>query len=196
MKSLWFRINLYLIVTLYQRTQAIPGFDWGLIEWMLRSLCDIFAALDSVWISNGGWLILYRQLVPHRAYFTLLCRVKSEKIQWIHGCADPRFPLQLWGWDSNQRMWVICVAAPPEYYVRKRYSLMLHAWTLLLHVMLSSVLGITTFARWIASARRTMSHALWSQHNSGLVFWTHVFTSTQQCLIMCRRKDGKANTWW
>ena len=54
--------------------------------------------------------------------------------------------------------------------------------------------GITTFAHWIASARRTMSHVLWSQHNSGLIFWTHVFTSTQQCsiiLIICRRKDCK-----
>ena len=32
MKSLWFQIYLQLIVILYQRTQAIPGFDRGLIE--------------------------------------------------------------------------------------------------------------------------------------------------------------------
>ena len=57
-----------------------------------------------VWISCGGWWILYRQLVPHhanlcldflwrlvnlyrqlvphRAYLTLLCRMKSVKIHW------------------------------------------------------------------------------------------------------------------
>ena len=57
----------------------IPGFDRGLIELMRRALCDIFAASNSVWISYGGWWILYRQLVPHRAYFTLLCRTKSGK---------------------------------------------------------------------------------------------------------------------
>ena len=60
MKSLWFRIYLYLIVTLYQCTQAIPGFDRGLIKLMRRALCDIFAASNSVWISYGGWWILYR----------------------------------------------------------------------------------------------------------------------------------------
>ena len=44
-----------------------------------------------------------------------------------------------------------------------------------------------------------MSHVLRSQHNSGLVFWTHVFISTQKCSIiwiMCRCEDCKANTWW
>ena len=30
---------------------------------------------------------------------------------------------------------------------------------------------ITTVAHWIASARKTMSHTLFSQHYSGLVFW-------------------------
>ena len=50
MKRLGFRIYLYLIVTLYQRTQAIPGFDRGLIELMRIALYDIFA----VWISYGG----------------------------------------------------------------------------------------------------------------------------------------------
>ena len=30
----------------------------------------------------GGWLISYRQLVPHWAYFTLLCWMKSVKIHW------------------------------------------------------------------------------------------------------------------
>ena len=49
-----FRIHLYLIVNLYQRTQAIPGFDRGLIEVMRRALCDIFAASHSVCISYGG----------------------------------------------------------------------------------------------------------------------------------------------
>ena len=44
---------LYLIVTLYQRPQAIPGFDRGLIELMRRALCDIFAASNFVWISYG-----------------------------------------------------------------------------------------------------------------------------------------------
>ena len=62
--------------------QAIPGSDLGLIELMPRALYDKFAASISVWISCGGWWILYRQLVLHRAYFTLLCRMKSVKIQW------------------------------------------------------------------------------------------------------------------
>ena len=42
-----------------------------------------------------------------------------------------------------------------------------------------------------------MSHALWWQHNSSLVFSPHAFKSTQQCLIIqiiCRCKDDKANT--
>ena len=31
---------------------------------------------------------------------------------------------------------------------------------------------------WVASACRTMSHALWWQHNSNLVFWINLLTST------------------
>ena len=49
---------------------------------------------------------------------------------------------------------------------------------------------------WAASACRTMPHPLRWQHNSSLVFWSHAFTSIQQCSIiqiMCRCKDDKAN---
>ena len=35
-----------------------------------------------------------------------------------------------------------------------------------------------------ASACRTVSHALWWQHNYNLVFWTHDLTSTQKCSII------------
>ena len=73
---------------------------------------------------------------------------------------------------------------------------MFHAWTLLWHVMLLSVQHMPA---WVASACRTVSHALWWQHNSSLVFWTNVFTSTQQCSIIqiiCICKYCKANTWW
>ena len=50
---------------------------------------------------------------------------------------------------------------------------------------------------WAASACKTMSHPLWWQHNSSLVFSPHVFTSTQQCSIIqiiYRCRDDKANT--
>ena len=49
---------------------------------------------------------------------------------------------------------------------------------------------------WAALACRTMSHPLWWQRHSCLVFWSHAFTSIQQCSIihiMCRCKDDKAN---
>ena len=49
---------------------------------------------------------------------------------------------------------------------------------------------------WAASACRTMPHPLRWQHNSSLMFWSHAFTSIQQCSInqiMCRCKDDKAN---
>ena len=55
-ENVWFRIYL---ITLYQRTQAIPGSDLAQIKLIWRALYDKFAALNSVWISSGGWWILY-----------------------------------------------------------------------------------------------------------------------------------------
>ena len=72
------RWKVYLII-LHQRTWAIPGSDLGLIELMQRALYDKFAASSSVWISCRGRWILYGQLVPHRAYFTLLFRILAVK---------------------------------------------------------------------------------------------------------------------
>ena len=52
--------NLSLSYRHFVPTQAIPGFDRGLVELMRRALCDIIAASNSVWISYGGWWIVYR----------------------------------------------------------------------------------------------------------------------------------------
>ena len=81
------------LITLYQRTQAIPGSDLSLIELMWRVLYDKFAASNFVWISCGGWWILYKSWFPNRAYFTWLCWMKSGKITRIPGGANPRFTL-------------------------------------------------------------------------------------------------------
>ena len=113
-KSLWFRIYH---ITLHQRTQAIPGSDLGLIELMLRVFTTnlLPQTLDCSW----RLMNLYRCLVPHRAYLTLLCRMKSGIIHWnTRGGGDPRLSSSLRGWDNDQRMWIICVVAPPKHHVR------------------------------------------------------------------------------
>ena len=93
MKSLWFRIYLYLIVTLYQCTKAIPGFDRGLIELMRRALCDIFAASDSVWIFLWRLMNLIQAVGSPSCIFHIIVPDEIRKIHWIHGGADPWFPL-------------------------------------------------------------------------------------------------------
>ena len=76
-KSLWFRIYH---ITLHERTQAIPGSDLGLIELMLRVFTTnlLTQTLGCLWMLIN----LYRCLVPHCAYLTLLCRMKSGIIHW------------------------------------------------------------------------------------------------------------------
>ena len=54
------------------------GSDWIDAKSALRLICCLNICLNFC----GGWWILYRQLIPHRAYFALLCRMKSVKIRW------------------------------------------------------------------------------------------------------------------
>ena len=55
----WKALFRIYLITLYQRTQAIPSSDLDLIGFNWRALYDKFAASNSVWISCGGWWILY-----------------------------------------------------------------------------------------------------------------------------------------
>ena len=89
-KSLWFWIYL---ITLYQLTQTIPGSDLGLIELMWRVIYDKFAASNSVWISCGGWWILYRSWFPIMHISRDCAGWNRQKSTGIPGGADPRFTL-------------------------------------------------------------------------------------------------------
>ena len=158
-KSLWFRIYLYLIVTLYQRTQAIPGFDRIDAKSVLRHICCLKFCLDFLWrLMNFIHLVGSPSCIFHV--------IAQDKITtnplntWRCRSSIP----SLRGWDSNQRMWIICVVAPLKHYVRQQYSLMFHAWTLLLHVMLLSILGVHNVCPVNCISAQKMSHALWSQH--------------------------------
>ena len=64
-----------------------------------RHICCLKFCLDFLWR-----LMNFIQIVgSHCTYFTLLCWMKSGKIHWFHGGADPRFPLceDETGWGSS-----------------------------------------------------------------------------------------------
>ena len=79
------------LITLYQRTQAIPGSDLSRIELMWRVLYDKFAASNFVWISCGGWWILYKSWFPIVHISRDCAGWNREKSTGIPGGANPRF---------------------------------------------------------------------------------------------------------
>ena len=73
----------------------------------LRFCLDFFMEVDESY--TGSWFP-----IMHISHYCAGWNQENPLNTWRCRSLIP----SLWGWDSNQMMWVICIVAPPKHYVR------------------------------------------------------------------------------